>query len=71
MRASYRITVRGRLGPELQNALADLRPRSHGQHTQFAIDAADQAALYGTLRRLQGLALEVESLRRTDAETPG
>lgn len=68
MRANYRIYIRGRLGPELQAALADLRPESCGRHTQLSVDAADQAALFGALGRLRGLALEVDSLWRTGVE---
>ena len=68
MRANYRIYVRGRLGPELQGALADLRPESRGRHTQFSVDAADQAALFGALGRLRGLALQVDSVWHTDSE---
>ena len=68
MRANYRIYVRGRLGPEMQHALADLRPELRGDYTQLSVDGADQAALHGTLGRLRGLALDVDSMWRTDTE---
>ena len=68
MRANYTIDVRGRLGPEMRHALADLHPVPHGEHTRLSVGAADQAALHGTLHRLLGLALELESVTRTDAE---
>ena len=71
MRACYKIYVAGRLGPELQHALADLRPEVKGPNTLLSTDAVDQAELYGILGRLRGLALEVHSVLRTDSEAIG
>ena len=45
MRACYKIYVAGRLGPELQHALADLRPEVEGPNTLLSTDAVDQAEL--------------------------
>ena len=69
MTAEYEIYVRGRLGPEMQRALADLRPRVEPGRTRLSADDVDQASLHGILDRLRDLALEVESVLRTDAET--
>ena len=69
MTAEYEIYVRGRLGPEMQRALADLRPQVQTGRTRLSADDVDQASLHGILDRLQDLALEVESVLRTDAET--
>ena len=68
MEANYRIYVRGRLGPEMQHALADLDPQVRSDHTRLSVDHADQASLYGILGRLRGLALEVNALWRTGAD---
>lgn len=69
MTDDYHIQVRGRLGPEMRHALADLRPEDRGSSTRLCADDVDQAGLHGILGRLRDLALEVESLSRTDAET--
>ena len=69
MAADYEIYVRGRLGPEMQHALADLRPQVRANHTRLSADNIDQASLHGILNRLSDLALELDSLWRTDAET--
>jgi len=69
--ADYQIYVRGRLGPEVQHALADLRPQPRSNCTLLSAEGIDQAALYGILDRLRSLALEVDSLWRTDARTTG
>ena len=69
MGADYEIYVRGRLGPEMQHTLADLRPQVRAAHTRLAADDADQASLHGILARLRDLALEVDSVWRTDGQT--
>jgi len=69
--ADYQIYVRGRLGPEAQHALADLRPQLRSNRTQLFAEDIDQAALYGILDRLRSLALEVDSVWRTGAGTTG
>ena len=69
MTADYEIYVRGRLGPEMQHALADLRPQVRADHTRLSADDVDQASLYGILGRLRGFALEVDAVWRTDFET--
>ena len=69
MTAEYEIYVRGRLGPEMQHVLADLRPQVRSGRTRLSADDVDQASLHGILDRLRDLALEVESVLRTDAET--
>ena len=68
MTAEYEIYVRGRLGPEMQRALADLHPQVQTGRTRLSADDVDQASLHGILDRLRDLALEVDSVLRTDAE---
>jgi len=60
--------VRGRLGPEMQHWLSDLRPQAQSGRTRLSIDDVDQASLHGVLDRLRDLALEVDSVSRTGAE---
>jgi hypothetical protein len=69
VRAEYEIYVRGRLGPEMQRALADLHPHVQSDRTRLFADDVDQASLHGILARLRDLALEVDSVVRTDVET--
>jgi hypothetical protein len=66
--AGYEIYVRGRLGPEMQRALADLHPQVQSGRTRLFADDVDQASLHGILDRLRDLALEVDSMVRTNAE---
>ena len=68
MSADFEIYVRGRLGPEMQHALADLRPQVRVDHTRLSADDVDQASLHGILGRLRDLALEVDAVWRTDAQ---
>lgn len=68
MTADFEIYVRGRIGPEMQHALADLRPQVRSNRTRLSADDVDQAALYGILDRLRGLALEIDSVWRTDTD---
>lgn len=69
MEADYEIYVRGRLGPEMQHALADLNPEIRFDHTRLSAGHVDQASLHGILGRLLNLALEVDAVWRTGAET--
>lgn len=69
MVVDYEIYVRGRLGPEMQHALADLHPQVRASQTRLCADGIDQASLHGILGRLRDLALEVDSVRRTDGQT--
>jgi hypothetical protein len=53
----------------MQRALADLHPQMQSGRTRLSADDVDQASLHGILDRLRDLALELESVLRTDAET--
>ncbi len=68
---TYSIYVRGRIGPEMRYSLAELSPQVRGGYTVLRLDTADQASLHGVLNRLRDLALEVESVWRTDSESSG
>jgi hypothetical protein len=68
VKAEYEIYVRGRLGPEMQSVLSDLRPQVQSGRTRLSAHDVDQASLHGILGRLRDLALEVEAVSRTEAE---
>jgi hypothetical protein len=63
----YRITVNGALGQVSCQVFEDFVIEPAGQHTSLTADL-DQAALYGTLLRLQSLNLELIELARMPAE---
>ncbi|HEX8803632.1 MAG TPA: hypothetical protein VF743_05550 [Acidimicrobiales bacterium] len=64
MRSTYQVTIRGRLSPTLlaefeELGLAAVEPVV----TQLCGPVADQAALYGLVRRIEALGLELVELR--------
>lgn len=59
----YRITVRGGLGDASRAAFEGFAIVSDGTET-ILIQDLDQAALYGTLNRIQSLGLELIALTR-------
>lgn len=66
MSTTYQVKVRGQLSPALTaefeqlGLLADVEP----VETQLRGPVVDQAALYGLVRRLEALGLELVELRR-------
>ena len=56
---TYVITVRGVAGPWVRAAFDDVAMSSAGDTTVLRRAGADQAALYGLLRRIQDLGLDV------------
>jgi len=56
---TYVITVRGVAGPWVRAAFDDVAMSSAGDTTVLRRAGADQAALYGLLRRIQDLGLEL------------
>jgi hypothetical protein len=61
----YRITVRGGLGEIYRQAFAGFAVDTDGTDTVLIGDL-DQAALYGTLDRINSLGLELLELARVD-----
>jgi hypothetical protein len=62
--AFYEIHVRGVLSPTLLAAFPRLVPHSQDGDTVLAGALPDQAALYGTLERIEALGLELLEVRR-------
>jgi hypothetical protein len=65
---TYVITVRGVAGPWVRAAFEDTEVSVVGDTTVLRCTGTDQAALYGLLRRIQDLGLELLGVRREPAE---
>jgi hypothetical protein len=65
---AYVITVRGVAGPWVRGVFDDTEVSVVGDTTLLRRAGADQAALYGLLRRVQDLGLELLDVRREPAE---
>ena len=61
----YRITIHGVLGEAGRQAFENFKIEPDGGNTVLISDL-DQAALYGTLHRIQSLGLELIALIRQD-----
>lgn len=60
----YEICVGGHLGELIRTAFPDLRVQVQGRDTVLSGVLADQAALYGVLRQVEALGLELIAVRR-------
>ena len=67
---TYEIKVRGRLSPSLATEFAELSLTAYPElgGTVLRGPVEDQAALYGLLRRLEALGLELVEVHRSVAE---
>jgi len=65
---TYLITVRGSAGPWVRGVFDDTEVSVVGDTTVLKRTGADQAALYGLLRRIEDLGLELLDVRRELAE---
>jgi len=65
---TYVITVRGSAGPWVRGVFDDTEVSVVGDTTVLKRTGADQAALYGLLRRIEDLGLELLDVRRELAE---
>ena len=65
---TYVITVRGTAGPWVRGFFDDTELSVVGDTTVLRRAGADQAALYGLLRRIQDLGLEVIEVHLESAE---
>jgi hypothetical protein len=65
---TYVITVRGVAGPWVRAAFDDVAVSAVGNTTVLRRAGADQAALYGLLRRIQDLGLELLDVHLESAE---
>ena len=64
---AYVITVRGVAGPWVRGVFDDTEVSVVGDTTVLRRAGADQAALYGLLRRIEDLGLELLDVRREPA----
>ena len=64
----YEFRIRGRIGPSLVRAFAELRAEGNGQDTLLTGAVQDQAALHGVLAQIEGLGLELVEVRRITHE---
>lgn len=64
---AYVITVRGVAGPWVRGAFDDTEVSVAGDTTVLRRAGADQAALHGLLRRIEGLGLELLDVHRESA----
>jgi hypothetical protein len=64
---TYVITVRGSAGPWVRDVFDDTELSVVGDTTVLRRTGADQAALYGLLRRIEDLRLELLDVRRESA----
>ena len=64
---TYVITVRGVAGPWVRGVFDDTEVSVVGDTTVLRRAGADQAALYGLLRRIEDLGLELLDVRREPA----
>ena len=68
---TYVITVRGSAGPWVRAFFDDTEVSVVGDTTLLRRAGADQAALYGLLRRIEDLGLELLDVHRESAEPAG
>ncbi|HEY7325936.1 MAG TPA: hypothetical protein VH520_14030 [Streptosporangiaceae bacterium] len=64
---AYVITVRGVAGPWVRRVFEDTEVSVAGDTTVLRRAGADQAALHGLLRRIEGLGLELLDVHRESA----
>jgi hypothetical protein len=71
MAVQYAIKVRGRLSPTLVAEFEDLQLAASVEAAETVIHGpvTDQAALYGLLRRVEALGLELMEVRRFPADS--
>jgi hypothetical protein len=67
----YEIRVRGCLGPTLLEAFPTLAAQPSRDETLLAGSLPDHSALYGVLRQLEALGLELVEVRRADGMPGG
>lgn len=70
MEYHYEVRVSGRMSRTLMAEFAELQLESSVEHVQTVLhgDVQDQAALYGLLRRLEALGLDLVEVRRRPIE---
>jgi hypothetical protein len=68
----YEITIEGQLGAEWSAWFEGLEIRQTGQNeTLLSGPVADQAALYGLLKKVRDLGLPLIAVKRLKSELPG
>lgn len=73
MEYHYEVKVSGRISRTLMAEFAELKLESAVEHVQTVLhgDVQDQAELYGLLRRLEALGLDLVEVRRRPVEKDG
>ena len=66
---NYEITVRGRIGPALEDAFQGMTASVSATQTLLRGQIVDQAALHGVLEQIESLGLELLDVRRVDTAT--
>lgn len=66
---NYEITVRGRIGPALDDAFHGMTASAVATNTLLRGQIVDQAALHGVLELIESLGLELLDVRRVDPVT--
>ena len=66
----YEIRVRGPLGPTIMQAFPTLAASRSGQDTLLVGSIPDQSALYGVIRQLEALGLQLLEIRALPADDP-
>jgi hypothetical protein len=61
---NYEFRVRGHVGAKMLRAFPALGARTRGEETLLTGCLPDQAAVYGTIARLEALGLELVGFRR-------
>ncbi len=64
--AIYRLTVRGRLGPQVLAKLDHVTVERPGARSVYVIEIVDQADLYGAIDVLQAAGVELVSVVEVD-----
>lgn len=64
--AIYRLTVRGRLGPQTLGQLDDLTVERQGDRSVYVIEVVDQVDLYGVIQVFQSAGVELVSIAEVE-----
>ena len=67
----YELRVRGPIGPTLMQAFPTLSASQSGQDTLLSGSLPDHSALYGVIRQLEALGLQLLEVRCEPADSSG
>ncbi len=69
-RHTYQISIEGRLDPDWAEWLDRVELRAQGTGTLITLREADEAAIYGAIRLLEGMRCALVGIRIVDDEAP-